>query len=304
MRILLFGKDGLVGWELQRALAPLGVVVPLGRKGCKGLCGDLTKLDRLRQTIREIKPTVIVNAAAYTAVDRAEEERELAYIINAKAPTLLAEEAKAQDALLVHYSTDYVFDGSGDRAWREQDPVAPINHYGLTKLTGEQAIQAAACRYLIFRTSWVYAARGKNFLGTMAKLIQEREALTVIDDQVGAPTGAELIADVTTIALRQAHQYPELTGIYNLVAAGETSWHGYAQFIAEWFKEQCVRIQATPERIQPIPSAAWPTPARRPLNSRLDRSKLENAFGLQLPEWQVGVERALAERQNFTISQD
>lgn len=304
MTILLLGKDGQVGWELQRALSPLGVVVALGRKGCTGLCGDLARLGGLRQTIREIKPTVIVNAAAYTAVDRAEEERDLAYAINAEAPALLADEAKAQNALLVHYSTDYVFDGSGDRAWREQDPVDPINHYGVTKLAGEQAIQAADCRYLIFRTSWVYAAHGKNFLATMTKLIQERNSLTVIDDQVGAPTGAELIADVTALALRQAQQDLTFTGIYNLVAGGETSWCGYAKFIAEWFQNQNVLVKATSDRIQPISTLAWPTPARRPLNSRLDRKKLESALNLQLPAWQTGVERTLAERRKLIVPQD
>jgi len=304
MRILLFGKNGQVGWELQRSLAPLGTVVALGRKGPNGLCGDLAKLDDLRATIREIKPAIMVNAAAYTAVDRAEEDRDLAYIVNTEAPALLAEEAKAQDSLLVHYSTDYVFDGSGNRPWREQDPAAPINHYGATKLAGEQAIQAANCRHLIFRTSWVYAARGRNFLGTMAQLVEERASLKVIDDQVGAPTGAELIADVTAMALRQARQDPELSGIFNLVAAGETSWYDYARFIADWLQRQNVPIQATPDRIQPVPTKAWFTPAERPLNSRLDSAKLESVLKLQLPAWQKGAERALAERRNLTKPQD
>ncbi len=304
MRILLLGKNGQVGWELQRALAPLGTVVALGRKGPNGLCGDLAKLDDLRATIREINPAIIVNAAAYTAVDRAEEDRDLAHTINAKAPALLAEEAKAQDSLLVHYSTDYVFDGSGNRPWREQDPTAPINHYGATKLAGELAIQAADCRHLVFRTSWVYAARGKNFLGTMAQLVEERASLKVIDDQVGTPTGAELIADVTAMALRQAQQDSELAGIFNLVAAGETSWYDYARFIADWLQRQNVPIHATPDRIQPVPTTAWPTPADRPLNSRLDPTKLERVLKLQLPAWQKGAERALAERRNFTKPQD
>ena len=303
MKILLLGKNGQVGWELQRALAPLGTVVALGRTGPSGLCGDLAKLDDLRTTIREIKPTVIVNAAAYTAVDRAEEDRNLADTINTEAPALLAKEARAQDALLVHYSTDYVFDGSGNRPWRELDPAAPINHYGATKLAGEQAIQAADCRHLIFRTSWVYAARGRNFLGTMAQLIEERTSLKVIDDQVGAPTGAELIADVTAMALRQAQQDSELAGIFNLAAAGETNWYDYARFIADWLQRQNVPIKATPDRILPIPTTAWPTPAERPLNSRLDSTKLENVLKLQLPAWQKGAERALAERRNFTKPQ-
>lgn len=303
MKILLLGRNGQVGWELQRALAPLGTVVGLGRKGPNGLCGDLAKPDDLRATIRGVKPSVIVNAAAYTAVDRAEEDRDLAHAINAEAPALLAEEARAQNALLVHYSTDYVFDGSGNRPWREQDVAAPINHYGVTKLAGEHAIQAADCRHLIFRTSWVYAARGRSFLGTMAQLVEERDSLKVVDDQVGAPTGAELIADVTALALRQALHDSELSGIFNLVAAGETSWYGYARFIADWLQRQNVPIKATPDRIQPVSTTAWPTPAKRPLNSRLDRTKLENVLRLQLPTWQMGVERSLAERRNYTTSQ-
>jgi len=304
MRILLLGKNGQVGWELQRALAPLGPVVALDRKSQNGLCGDLTKLDDLRVTIRGIKPTVIVNAAAYTAVDRAEDDRDLAHTINTEAPALLAKEARAQGALLVHYSTDYVFDGSGTRPWREHDPTSPINHYGATKLAGELAIQAADCRHLIFRTSWVYAARGKNFPGTIAQLVEERDSLKVIDDQVGAPTGAELIADVTAMALRRVQQDSELTGIFNLVAAGETSWYDYARFIAGWLQRQNVPVQATPDRIQPVPTTAWPTPAERPLNSRLDSTKLENVLKLHLPAWQKGVERALAERRNLTKLQD
>jgi len=304
MKILLLGKDGQVGWELQRALAPLGTLVALSRKNPNGLCGDLTKLDDLRTTIRDIKPTVIVNAAAYTAVDLAEEHRDLANLINAEAPALLAEEAEAQAALLVHYSTDYIFDGSGNRPWREQDPAAPINYYGATKLAGELAIQSTGCRHLIFRTSWVYAARGSNFLGTMTELIEERDSLKVIDDQVGAPTGAELIADVTAMALRQTRQDSDLAGLFNLVAAGETSWHGYARFIADCLQRQNVPIQATPDRIEPVPTTAWPTPAKRPLNSRLDFTKLENVLRLQLPAWQTGVERALTERRNFTTPQD
>lgn len=303
MRILLLGKNGQVGWELQRALAPLGAVVGLGRNGPNGLCGDLARLDDLRATIRGVKPTVIVNAAAYTAVDRAEEDRDLAHAINAEAPAVLAEEARAQNALLVHYSTDYVFDGTGNRPWREQDRVAPINHYGATKSAGEHAIQATDCRHLIFRTSWVYAATGRNFLGTMAQLIEERDSLKVIDDQVGAPTGAELIADVTALALRQALHDSELEGIFNLVAAGETSWYGYARFIADWLQRQNVPIKATPDRIKPVSTTDWPTPAKRPLNSRLDTTKLEDALRLQLPTWQMGVERSLTERRNYTTSQ-
>lgn len=297
MRILLLGKDGQVGWELQRALAPLGEVVALDRHGRNGLTGDLADLDSLRRTLRELKPEVIVNAAAYTAVDRAEEERELATLINTEAPGVLAEEVKALDALLVHYSSDYVFDGSGVVPWQETDTPGAVNHYGASKLAGERQIQASGCRHLIFRTSWVYAARGGNFLVTMARMVRERDALQVIDDQLGAPTGAELIADVTAHTLRKVGQDTSLEGLYHLAAAGETSWHGFATFIAEWLQGQGVAIQATPERIATISTAEWLTPAQRPLNSRLDTSRLERAFGLSMPPWQGGVARVLHETQ-------
>ncbi|WP_458527205.1 dTDP-4-dehydrorhamnose reductase [Onishia taeanensis] len=295
-RILLLGKNGQVGWELQRALAPLGELTALDRHGCKGLTGDLADVDGLRRTVRQLKPQVIVNAGAYTGVDRAEEQRELATRINAEAPALLAEEARALNALLIHYSTDYVFNGSGDSPWRESDPVGPLNHYGASKLAGERHIQSSGCRHLIFRTSWVYAARGNSFLSTMARLMCEREALQVIDDQHGAPTGAELIADVTSHALVQTLNDGAKQGLYHLVPAGQTSWHGYAIFIAEWLQRQGTEVQSTQERIAPISTSEWPTPANRPLNSRLTTTKLERAFSLTLPAWQNGVERALVER--------
>ncbi len=304
MTSLLLGKNGQVGWELQRALAPLGPLIALDRKGNNGLSADFADLEGLRQTVRTIKPDLIVNAAAYTAVDEAEEDRELASQVNAKAPAVLAEEAEALGSLLVHYSTDYVFDGNGTRPWQEGDPVAPLNHYGATKLAGERSIQASGAQHLIFRTSWVYAASGRNFLTKMTELIQERDSLAVIDDQVGAPTGAELIADVTTHAIRQIKLYPELQGLYHLVANGETSWHGYAVTISEWLQAQGLDVLAPPSRIKSVPSQAWPTTARRPLNSRLAITKLEQAFGLQLPPWQLGVRRALAERQNLIKKQD
>lgn len=304
-RILLLGRNGQVGWELQRSLAPLGDVIGFDigdeyRHGEQVLRGDLTDLEGLRKTIQSIRPQVIVNAAAYTAVDRAEEEHDLATLINAEAPAVLAEEARALGALLVHYSTDYVYDGSGATAWQEVSPTGPLNHYGASKLAGDQAIQASGCRHLIFRTSWVYGARGANFLATMARLIREREALQVIDDQIGAPAGAELLADVTAHAIRSVQVDPALEGLYHLSAAGETSWHGYATFIAEWLQEQGIEIKATPDRIAPIPTAKWPTPAQRPLNSRLDTGKLERAFGLVMPHWQQGVARVLQERHETT----
>lgn len=297
MKILLLGKNGQVGWELQRALAPLGDVVALDRHGQNGLIGDLANLDGLRCTVSELKPEVIVNAAAYTAVDRAEEERELATLINTEAPGVLAEEAKSLGALLVHYSTDYVFDGSGVAPWQETDTPRAVNHYGASKLAGERHIQASGCRHLIFRTSWVYAARGGNFLVTMARLMRERDALQVIDDQLGAPTGAELIADVTAHTLRKVGQDTSFEGLYHLAAAGETSWHGFATFIAESLQGQGIAIQTTPERIAPIPTSAWPTPTARPLNSRLEITRLERAFGLSMPPWQRGVARVLHETQ-------
>lgn len=296
MKILLLGKSGQVGWELQRALAPLGEVIALDRHGKSGLSGDLSDFNSLRRTIRELKPQVIVNAAAYTAVDRAEEQRELASRINAEAPAVLAEQAKVLGALLVHYSTDYVFDGSNDRPWREGDPAAPLNHYGTSKLEGEHAIEASGCRHLIFRTSWVYAARGGNFLATMTKLIRERGSLSVINDQVGAPTGAELIADVSAQAIHQTILNSRKEGLYHLTAGGETSWHGYATFIAHWLQEYGIVTQTAPERIESIHTSDWPTPAQRPLNSCLDTTKLEQAFTLTMPHWQQGVARVLYEQ--------
>ncbi|MDI5921001.1 dTDP-4-dehydrorhamnose reductase [Halomonas sp. LR5S13] len=295
MKLLLLGKNGQVGWELQRALEPLGDVVALDRHGQNSLIGDLADLDGLRATVRELNPDVIVNAAAYTAVDRAEEEHELTTLINAEAPAVLAEEARGLGALLVHYSTDYVFDGSGDEPWKESDTPGPVNHYGVSKLAGERRIQASGCRHLIFRTSWVYAARGGNFLATMARLIRERDALQVIDDQIGAPTGAELIADVTGHAIVQALGDASKEGLYHLAPAGEASWNGFATFIAKWLQVQGIAIQATPECIAPICTTEWPTPAQRPLNSRLDTTMLKRTFGLVMPHWQNGVERTLAE---------
>ena len=294
MKILLFGKNGQVGWELQRSLAPLGELVALGSDGADGLCGDLSDLGGLAETVRKVGPDVIVNAAAYTAVDRAESEPEQARVINALAPGVLAEEAAKLGAWLVHYSTDYVFDGSGERPWRENDATGPLSVYGRTKLAGELAV-ARCTKHLIFRTSWVYAARGSNFAKTMLRLAQERDALKVIDDQIGAPTGAELLADVTAHALRTAAGRPEVAGIYHLVAGGETSWHGYARFVIEHARQAGLPIKVAREAIEPIPTSAYPTPARRPNNSRLDTGKLRTTFALSLPDWRVGVVRMLTE---------
>ncbi len=293
MKILLLGKNGQVGWELQRSLAPLGELVALDRHSQP--CGDLSQPQRLAETVRTLRPDVIVNAAAHTAVDKAESEVDLARTLNAQAPAALAQAAAETGAWLVHYSTDYVFDGSGTRAWQEGDATAPLGVYGLTKLEGEQAIAASGCRHLIFRTSWVYAARGGNFAKTMLRLAQERERLTVIDDQHGAPTGADLIADVTAHAIRTALLQPQVSGLYHLVAAGETSWHGYASHAIAQARALRPDLPWQVGEIAPVPTSAFPTPARRPLNSRLNTQKLQQTFGLTLPHWQTGVDRLLTE---------
>lgn len=293
MKILLLGKSGQVGWELQRALAPLGELVALDRVGAEGLCGDLADLEGLVRTVRAVAPDVIVNAAAYTAVDKAESEPDLARRINAEAPGVLAREAKALGAWLVHYSTDYVFDGAGSKPWTETDPVAPLNVYGATKLAGEQAIQQSGCNYLIFRTSWVYAARGANFAKTMLRLARERTVVKVIDDQFGAPTGADLLADVTAHAVRVAQQKAEVSGVYHLAPAGEVTWWAYAGFVIA--RARAAGEALVVETVEPIPTSAYPTPARRPSNSRLDTRKLQTTFSLHLPDWHDGVSRMLTE---------
>lgn len=294
MKILLFGKNGQVGWELQRSLAPLGELIALDRHS-ESLCGDLANLQGLAATVQTVHPDVIVNAAAHTAVDKAESESELARLINAAAPGVLAQEAQKLGAWLVHYSTDYVFDGSGSRPWCEVDTPAPLNVYGKTKLEGEQLIAGRCQRHLILRTSWVYAARGGNFAKTILRLGQERESLTVIDDQWGAPTGAELIADVTAHAIRHLSQRPQDAGIYHLAAGGETTWNGYAKHVlAEAAKvNPAVKIRA--KEVSAVPTSVFPTPAKRPHNSCLNTMGLEATFGLCLPQWQQGVNRMLAE---------
>jgi dTDP-4-dehydrorhamnose reductase len=296
LKILLLGKNGQVGWELQRSLAPLGQVLALDRHSTD-FCGDLSQPERLAQTVHDWRPDVIVNAAAHTAVDKAESEPDLARSLNATAPAALAQAAAAIGAWLVHYSTDYVFNGQGEQAWRESDATGPLSVYGQTKLEGEQAIVASGCKHLIFRTSWVYAARGGNFAKTMLRLAGERERLTVIDDQHGAPTGADLIADVTAHALVHAMIDPAagLSGIYHLVAAGETSWHGYASHVIAQARQIQPVLALKVTDIAPVPTSAFPTPAKRPLNSRLSTRKLQQAFGLVLPPWQQGVNRMLAE---------
>ena len=295
MKILLLGKNGQVGWELQRALAPLGELIALDFDSPGPLTADFSKPESLAATVRAIAPQIIVNAAAHTAVDKAESEPELARAINASAVGVLAREAAALDAWLAHYSTDYVFDGSGSMPWLEDSPTGPLSVYGQTKLEGEDAIRASGVRHLILRTSWVYAARGGNFAKTMLRLAKERDKLTVINDQIGAPTGAELLADITAHALLAALRQPQLGGTYHAVASGETSWHGYAQHVIEFARRAGQPIKVVANAIEPVPTSAFPTPAQRPGNSRMSTAKLQQTFGFALPHWQTGVERMLAE---------
>jgi dTDP-4-dehydrorhamnose reductase len=294
MNILLFGKNGQVGWELQRSLAPLGEVTAIDFDSTEH-CGDFANPSGIADTVRALRPDVIVNAAAHTAVDKAESEPELARTLNATTPGVLATEAARLGALLVHYSTDYVFDGSGSQPWVETDLPAPLSVYGRTKWEGEQLIQQSGAQHLILRTSWVYAARGGNFAKTMLRLAQERERLTVIDDQWGAPTGADLLADVTAHAIRHLAQHPQDGGLYHCVAAGETSWHRYAQAVLALAAQLQPTLRFKATEVAPVPTSAFPTPAQRPLNSRLNTAHLRQTFGLTLPDWRHGVRRMLAE---------
>lgn len=293
MKVLLLGKNGQVGWELQRSLATLGEVVALDRNVEDRLCGDLADVPGLRATIQRVAPDIIVNAAAYTAVDKAESDKELALLINATAVQAIAEEAAKLGSWFVHYSTDYVFGGTGSTAWQENDVVSPVNYYGMTKLIGEQAIAASGCKHLIMRTSWVYGARGNNFAKTMLRLAADRNELNVIADQIGAPTGADLIADVTAVAIRQVLVDPQVAGVYHLAAAGFTSWHEYASLVIEQGKASGIAMQV--QSVQPISTTQFPTPARRPLNSRLNTEKLRKTFSIHLPDWRSGVTRMLKE---------
>ncbi len=294
MRILLFGKNGQLGWELQRSLACLGELVALDRHSTPHR-GELADLFGLASTVRALRPDVIVNAGAYTAVDKAQSDAGTARTINANAVAVLAREAAALGALLVHFSTEYVFDGSGQRAWTEADLPAPLNVYGQTKLEGEQAIQATGPHHLIFRTSWVYAARGDNFAKTMLRLAHQGERLTVVDDQWGAPTGAELLADVAAHCIRQVLQRPGDAGLYHLVPSGQTSWFGFAKYVLAGALNASNATQAVAEKMVAVPSTAALTAAVRPRNCRLDARRLQAVFGLTLPPWQHGVDRLLAE---------
>ena len=294
MNILLLGKGGQVGWELQRSLAVLGNVTALDFDSPEH-CGDFSNPQGVAETVRALRPQVIVNAAAHTAVDKAESEPELARLLNATTPGVLAEEAARLGAWLVHYSTDYVFDGSGERPWSEDDATGPLSVYGATKLEGEQLIRQAGCQHLILRTSWVYAARGGNFAKTMLRLAQERERLTVIDDQWGAPTGADLLADVTAHAIRHLQVRPQDAGLYHCAAGGETNWNLYAKYVLSQAQQASPAIKIKAPEVAPVPTSAFPTPAVRPHNSRLNTRKLQTTFGLTLPHWQQGVARMLRE---------
>lgn len=295
MKVLLLGADGQVGWELRRALAPLGEVLAATRAADAPLRADLEQPEELRALVRSVRPEAIVNAAAYTAVDAAETDAARARLANAVAPAVLATEAARHSAWLIHYSTDYVYDGSGDTVWYEDDATGPRNVYGQTKLEGEDLIRASGCRYLNFRTCWVYASRGRNFLRTMLRLATEREKLSVVDDQFGAPTGAELIADITMHALLAARANPKLAGTYHLAAGGETTWYRYARHAIATARALGAPVKVADEAITPCRTKDFPTPAVRPGNSRLSTRKLREAFGLTLPEWQWGVERATRE---------
>ncbi|RYF30413.1 MAG: dTDP-4-dehydrorhamnose reductase, partial [Comamonadaceae bacterium] len=287
VKILLFGKTGQVGWELQRSLSPLGEVIALDSRDT-GLCGDFNNPEGIANTVAAIRPDVIVNAAAYTAVDKAETDVRQAQAINAIAPAILAKSAAACGAWFIHYSTDYVFDGTGKEPWSEGDPTAPLNVYGSTKLEGERLVAANCARHLILRTSWVFAARGGNFAKTMLRLAKERDELTVIDDQFGAPTGAEMLADVTAQAIPQLRVDESKAGIYHVAAGGVTTWHEYARFIIARARVAGVAIRCADEAIRPVPATSFPTPARRPANSRLDTRRFQKTFSLSLAPWQQG----------------
>lgn len=287
--ILLTGAQGQVGFELCRALAPLGQVIALAREQC-----NLADLQGLRQRVRDVEPQLVVNAAAYTAVDKAESDTALAYAVNGEAVAVLAEEAKALGAGVIHYSTDYVFDGEKLGAYTETDATAPLGVYGQSKLAGEQALAASGASYQVFRTSWVYGLHGNNFLKTMLRLAKQKDSLSVVADQYGAPTSAALIADVTALAVRALRQDRPLdSGLYHLVASGETSWHGYASHLLARAQGKGLVMRFPVADIKAIPTSDYPTAARRPANSRLDCRKLENALSVRLPDWTLGVNQTI-----------
>ena len=297
MKILLLGSTGQLGWELQRSLAPLGDLVALGRARA-----DLANLAGLRSSLTTFSPDVIVNAAAYTAVDRAEADATTAMVINAEAPRVLAEWTCDANALLVHYSTDYVFDGAKAGAYLEADTPRPLNVYGHTKLAGERAIQASGCKYLILRTSWLYGLHGGNFAHTILKLARQRDHLRVVDDQIGAPTSVELLADVTALCLSwmkgSGRHSDALCGLYHVAAAGATTWHGFALLLVQTARELGMHLKVTPEDVKPVSSADYASPTVRPANSRLDTEKLARTFGVHMPKWEQHARRFVAEVAN------
>ena len=294
MKILLLGANGQVGWELRRSLAPLGEIRAYDRH-----TGNLQKLDDLSRLIRDFSPEAIVNAAAYTSVDKAESELDEAFLINSKAVEFLAKEAKLLNAWFIHYSTDYVFDGLKSGAYIETDTPNPQSVYGQTKYDGEESIKESKVKHLIFRTAWVYSKRGTNFIKTMIQLANKQDELKVVNDQIGAPTGAELIADVTALCLYQITQYKNsahnLSGTYHLTPTGETSWHGFAQFIIAEALGLGVKFRASFENVQAISTSEYPLPAKRPSNSLLDTKKICNTFNVYMPPWQTHVERLFKE---------
>ena len=293
-KILITGTDGQVGFELTRTLAPLGQIKALVRADL-----DLGDQDALRALLDSEKPDIIVNPAAYTAVDKAESDVEAAYAVNEQAPAVMAQWVAEHGAFMVHYSTDYVFEGLGETPCVEDDAVAPQSVYGASKEKGEQAVRSVLPEHFIFRTSWVFGAYGANFLKTMLRLMQERDALNVVADQIGAPTSAALLADVTAHVVRDAWQKRQNHesvdyGTYHLVAGGETSWHGYAQYVGQLAQAAGLPLKIVPDAIGAIPSSAYPTPAKRPFNSRLNTEKLQNTFGMRLPDWQECVRQVFA----------
>lgn len=296
-KILITGTDGQVGFELTRTLAPLGQITALVRADL-----DLSDAVAVNALLNTVQPDIIVNPAAYTAVDKAESDVDAAYAVNERAPQIMAQWAKAHGAFMVHYSTDYVFEGAGETPFVEDDPVAPQSVYGASKEKGEQAVRNHVAEHFIFRTSWVFGAYGANFLKTMLRLMQERDTLNVVNDQIGAPTSAALLADVTAHIVRDTWQKRQANeavayGTYHLVASGETSWHGYAQYVGQLAQAAGVSLKVAPEAIGGIPSSAYPTPAKRPLNSRLSTHKIQDTFSITLPDWKQGV------RQVFTLIQ-
>ena len=292
MKLILLGANGQVGWELQRSLLPLGQLIVCDRK-----IADLENPDQLRTLINQHQPDIIVNAAAYTAVDKAETEIEKAELVNHHAVSVLANEALNLNATLIHYSTDYVFDGSKVTAYTEDDLTSPQSVYGKTKWMGEEAIRNSGCKHFIFRTSWVFAHRGNNFIKTILRLAKQRDTLSIVSDQYGAPSSASLIADISALCLHHIDSQPDNTlyGTYHLTPKGRISWYDFAQYIISKATEAGVELKTASHNIKPIPAKDYPLPAKRPANSELSTQKIEAAFNIQMPEWQSGVDHVLVE---------